>query len=453
MLNTSINLHSWRILIVFNKIYYDHPCNYFSFPIGTMTEISIHKKAAGIQPVEIVSLPTGGRLVNNIFEERLLFSVQNERFIKECKEQYGVAWLDLVLKFEAARKAIRYREESNVSIDINYGFSEAYNKITGNKLSEVMPQRDEKDLEKIILSKTGKLILNGKVTKHMCENVMQLIYQALEKAMANHKLKYCGILMTGGFAESTFAREFLCYKQETKEMTTMQLFTPENSTSLLTIGAIASAKQKSELGHSIAVMFYAKHKEGKFTKVMGQNTADTKVKQKIFPIMAKGQTIEVGKCFEFGPIPALWVDHDNCICVDVIFIPETLKIIKPTSHYLPEYYTDRVTIDTLRIHVPHKDLDALHNLNFVVVCDINHFKVTVILPTSKPKKAVSLMCEYMPQKWIKREKYKVKFPKKKEQEYSQPQEGSQLEANISEENEQVPKPLYPQSYMQAIEYS
>ena len=107
----------------------------------------------------------------------------------------------------------------------------------------------------------------------------------------------------------------------------------------------------------------------KLSKVMGQNTDDMKVVQKLFPIMVNGQTIDVGKCFEFGPVPMILVDHDGCICVDVIEIPETIKIIEPASHYRPGFYRDRVIIGTLKIHVPYQDHRIMHKLKFHVVCD------------------------------------------------------------------------------------
>ena len=422
-----------------------------------MTEISIHKKATGAHPVDIVSLPIGGRYANNLFEEHLSTSLTDEKseFVQKCKEEHTVAWLDLVLKFEAARKAVRYTVESNVSIDINYGFSEAYNKITGNKLSEVMPGREDKDIMQIILSKTGKLILNGKVTMNICNNVMQLIYQELDKIMKKNKLRYRGILLTGGFAESTFVREFLCSKQETKEMMPIQMFTPENSTSLLTVGAIASAKQKHELGHTIAVIYNAIHqeKEGVLSKIKGQNTPNKKLIGKLFPLLVKGQTIDVGKYYEFGPLHTVPTDHEGCICAEVVYIPESMEIIKTTEYYSPEWYKDKVTIDTLKIHVPQNDHGFLHNLNFDVVCDFYEFNITMTLPTSKPRKTVTHKCEYMPPKWMKREKQNVKPPKHKEQKQRQPQEGVLLEEDGSKQNAQIPKYRVTDSYKKATAQS
>ena len=365
--------------------------------------------------MDIVSLPIGGRCVNNQFEELLSASVQFEgsKFIEECKEKYISAWLDVALKFESAKKAICYTEESNICIDMFYGFSEAFTYITERNLLEVLPRRDDKDAMQMTLAETGKLHLNGKVTMHMCSNVMQLIYQELDKIMKKNKLKYRGILLTGGFGESTFVREFLCSKQETKEMIPVQMFTPENSTSLLTVGAIASAKQKHELGHTIAVIYNAIHqeKEGVLSKIKGQNTPNKKLIGKLFPLLVKGQTIDVGKYYEFGPLHTVPTDHEGCICAEVVYIPESMEIIKATEYYSPEWYKDKVTIDTLKIHVPQNDHGFLHNLNFDVVCDFYEFNITMTLPTSKPRKTVTHKCEYMPPKWMKREKQNVKPPK------------------------------------------
>ena len=210
-----------------------------------MTDIFIHKKTTGAHPVDIVSLPIGGRYINNMFEDLLSTSMEFEgsKFIKKCQEKYLVAWLDLVLKFEAAKKAVCYSEESNVYIDMFYGFSEAFTKITRRDLVEVMTGRENKGVKQITLSNTGKLFLSGKILMLMWGNGMQVIWEALDKMMKNNKFKYRGILLAGGFAESTFFYEYLCSKQETKEMMPVWLFRPENSTSLLTIGAIASAKQ------------------------------------------------------------------------------------------------------------------------------------------------------------------------------------------------------------------
>ena len=182
----------------------------------------------------------------------------------------------------------------------------------------------------------------------------------------------------------------------------------------VTIGAIASAKKKHELRHTIAVLYNSieKTKEGLLSKKKGE-TAATKFIGKIFPILVKGQAIEVGKCFEFGPLCVIPSDHDGCICAEVVCIPESLEHINTNAYYKPEFYKDRVTIAALKIHVPHKDQRLLYKLKFDVVCDFCNFKVSMTLPASKPRKTVSMMCEYMPKTWVK------SFPMQKELKNSQ----------------------------------
>ena len=92
--------------------------------------------------------------------------------------------------------------------------------------------------------------------------------------------------MTGGFAESTFAHEFLSRKLEELGKASIQLFTPENATSLLTGGAIAKIKHESR--PAVAVLHKGKHHEAK-AKHSEAKVQNTKNKN-----MAK----EEGECSE-----------------------------------------------------------------------------------------------------------------------------------------------------------
>ena len=145
-----------------------------------MTEISIHQKQSRADGEDIVPLSIGGTKVNNSFENELARAIENAKslFIEKCKDECGVAWLKFVLKFETARKAFCYTEGSNISFDLNYDFSEAFNEITNTKLSDVMPEENK---DKMTVSKTRRLTLNKKMIIQICESALQSIVKNWKK--------------------------------------------------------------------------------------------------------------------------------------------------------------------------------------------------------------------------------------------------------------------------------
>ena len=210
---------------------------------GTTTELSVHTKADGEKPVLKSFSSVGGRNINKNFLSKIFTPSQWEEFVEKCKQDHTLVWLDFIQQFEQSKKAFQYKKDSPVSIDLDYHFSEVYKMITGKEVTFVSEnQTGPADFTTVKL-RDGRLEISGELVRGVCKPVIQTVCNELKQTMKKRFFNYCGIVLSGGFGESLFAKQYIHDLQEKIELDTFPTHIPSSSTSVIARGAVISAKE------------------------------------------------------------------------------------------------------------------------------------------------------------------------------------------------------------------
>ena len=353
---------------------------------GDRIEISVHSDKHSTVPMGTTFLNVGGNYINKIFESHLCKSLgpMGDVFLKEFKEQYKAEWMEFLFKFESAKTAFYFECSDDLCMDIHYDFMEAFSKLTRKDIKELFDEMSHSsDKTQLLLSSMGKLVLNVNFIKWLHEHLCYLLTTAITQVKKNvNQVNIGALILTGGLGTSSFIRGYLDYGQAQAEIGQMKVRTLENAATLVTEGAVVMSKNRAELRRTFALVYAGSAFE---RSDKGINT--------VYPVFSRGQEIQVGQCFHFGPI-VLDVYFDKYICFEIWKVKKPMEVLTDGRFYLLSSLGDNSTIGTIKLDLPDQEFKKRHTIFIDVIMDATSFKTTMMLESSNPRRKVSVTCAY-----------------------------------------------------------
>ena len=356
----------------------------------------MHKKKSGRIPVDTTTLEAGGHCSNKIFEELMKECLDPQgSFLSELKNHFTSAWLEMLLTFENAKSSII---QNDLSLDIFYRLSEAWYKVSGKEIEETLG-KTETGRQSASLSKTGKLQPNVQRLQKVNTDSAEAITSAVKELVKSNNVEVIAIILAGGFGASAFVKDSFVKEQRNQLLPPTMLKTPHNSAMLLARGAVISGKDENykKIPNTFVVHWYHNADEWVGDKAKGLKIMNgQRILEKVYPIVYKGDDIEVGRSFHIGPfhMNKFYREH---VWFDIYKIPRNMDALKdPTNtYYNGECIAEDEKIGKLRITVPAVDYDKPCMVYIDVSLDLLGFKATMVLSSSPGAEKSSAVCRYM----------------------------------------------------------
>ena len=317
----------------------------------------------------------------------------------EIKSNHLASWIEFLLSFEGAKSAFCQGDFEDLEIDIHYSFAEAVLQITGQEIHDLLGETSSaKDSTTLGLSTHGKLFLKGNIAKKVCKSIMSTVVQEIKKMTQMEDIDVSGILLTGGFGETSYVREYFLAEQEKKNMEPVRLHIPDMNPLILPIGAILCVKDMTpKLSYSYGIMTWRKiDKHDRLVVRMKKKWAGSEHTGTIYALLSESQEIEVGRTFLYSPLGIADV-YKESVTVVLYAFAENLECSRDfAAYYYPsEDRMDEATkISTMSLKIPTNVSRESCKLSFRVIMNRHSFKVTMILKAQSISEETSVMCTY-----------------------------------------------------------
>ena len=188
-LNLSSNLHK-------NNLY-----QWFSPTLlGGTTDVAVYKVNEISAPR---SGPWGSTQIDEAFE-KLLYELLGEDFVDSLKSSHSQHWLNLMLKFEKAKKSFDCYDKNKINIDISC--SAISDKLHGNTKDNIFDRYKNVGIS----MKDGYLSLTAEKSKTLIEpvvsNIVDYVLRQLEDGIL-HAVSH--LILVGGFGTSSLLKDEL----------------------------------------------------------------------------------------------------------------------------------------------------------------------------------------------------------------------------------------------------